>query len=122
MPSYYYWYLGSSTIFHDTKNRTKIIIFGWIWDVFHFLFIFLQEEQEKKTKNRKDAQAIAAFNLSVAEGLKAKKDVRDATFERSYVFRNRCVTPPHYVKQEDYAQDLHQQVCDFRWNFQRKLF
>ena len=73
----------------------------------------LKAEQDKKIKNRKDAQAIAGFNLKVAEELKAQKDVRDGSFERSYVFKNRPVTPPHYVRQEDYADDLYQQVCIF---------
>jgi len=74
--------------------------------------VALQAEQDKKIKNRKDAQAIAGFNLKVAEELKAQKDVRDGSFERSYVFKNRPVTPPHYVRQEDYADDLHQQVTE----------
>jgi len=72
----------------------------------------LQQEQEKKNKNREDAQAIAAFNLGVAEALKKKKVVRPGKFERSYVFRNRCITPPHFIKQEDYQEDLAQQVSD----------
>lgn len=72
----------------------------------------LQQNQEQKQKKREIAQAIAAFNLSVAEELKTKQNVRPSKFERSYVFRNRCVTPPHFIKQEDYQEDLAQQVSE----------
>jgi len=73
----------------------------------------LQQEQEKKKSRRKEAQEIAAFNLNAAEDIN-KKVVGPAKFERSYVFHNRPVTPPHYIKQDNYQDDLAQQVSEKR--------
>lgn len=74
----------------------------------------LRQDQEMKAKKREVAQSIAAFNLSISELLKAQKEERPLSFNRSYVFCRRPITPPHYIKQEDYKKDLATQVNEKR--------
>jgi len=72
----------------------------------------LQKEEEMNTEKRDEAQRIASFNLGVSEKLKGKKEERPTDFHRSYVFRQRPITPPHYLKQENYRVDLAHQVYE----------
>lgn len=71
-----------------------------------------KKEEDLNNKKREEAQNIARFNLGVSEVLKDKKDERVDQFQRSFVFRNRPTTPPHFIKQEDYQADLAKQVCN----------
>ncbi|XP_002732454.1 coiled-coil domain-containing protein 81-like [Saccoglossus kowalevskii] len=67
-------------------------------------------EQAQNFGDRHEGQKIAAFNLGVAEAIKAKKRERSVDFHRSYIFQNRPLTPPRFIKQEELAQELSMQV------------
>ncbi|XP_072512802.1 coiled-coil domain-containing protein 81-like isoform X2 [Salminus brasiliensis] len=72
---------------------------------------FLQREQVRQEENREYNKKIAAFNLEIAEALRAKKSVRPSQFEGSYIFRGRPVTPPMLLKQRRYMQELMEQAA-----------
>ncbi|XP_022082027.1 coiled-coil domain-containing protein 81-like isoform X2 [Acanthaster planci] len=67
-------------------------------------------EQAQNLANRHHSQKIAAFNLGVSEAIKNKKKERQTDFHRSYIFQRRCLTPPRHIKQEEYADQLAEQV------------
>lgn len=67
-------------------------------------------ERTKNFSNRKLNEETAAFNLGVAEAINEKKNARAVDFNRSYLFRQRAFTPPHYIRQSEYSQDLDNQV------------
>jgi len=81
----------------------------------------IKQEEELSNKKREEAQNIARFNLGVSEVLKDKKDERGDKFQRSFVFRNRPLTPPHFIKQEDYQTDLAKQVCEKSRNVNKSM-
>ncbi|XP_072018887.1 coiled-coil domain-containing protein 81-like [Amphiura filiformis] len=68
------------------------------------------KEQAQNFSNRHHNQKIAAFNLGVSEAIKGKKKERSTDFHRSYVFQNRPLTPPRHIKQEEYSDQLGDQV------------
>lgn len=72
-----------------------------------------KREEELNNKKRDEAQDIAHFNMSASETQKKKYEPSNE-FQRSFVFRSRPITPPHYIKQEDYQTDLARQVSDKR--------
>ena len=67
-------------------------------------------EQAKQLTNRKINQETAAFNIGVAEAIKEKKNARSLEFHRSYLFRNRPLTPPFSMQQAKYSKELQKQV------------
>ncbi|KAJ7363411.1 Coiled-coil domain-containing protein 81 [Desmophyllum pertusum] len=67
-------------------------------------------EQSKNFDNRRYNQKVAAFNLGVSEAVKEKLSTRPTEFCRSYLFQNRPLTPPRYIKQDEYSKDLGGQV------------
>ncbi|XP_028409900.1 coiled-coil domain-containing protein 81-like [Dendronephthya gigantea] len=67
-------------------------------------------EQANQLTNRKINQETAAFNLGVAEAIKEKKNTRPLEFHRSFLFRNRALTPPYSFKQAEYSSQLQKQV------------
>ncbi|XP_060754261.1 coiled-coil domain-containing protein 81-like [Neoarius graeffei] len=77
---------------------------------------FLQREQAKQEQKRQDNKKMAAFNLGLAETLKAKKSVKSSQFEGSYIFGRRPVTPPRLVKQKCYMQELTEQLTQRKLN------
>ncbi|CAF1042699.1 unnamed protein product [Adineta steineri] len=62
--------------------------------------------------NREDKQRNAAYNLGIAEAMRARKMERPKTTDvaRSFVFRKRVPTPPAYVRQQDLAKQLDAQI------------
>jgi len=68
------------------------------------------KEQTKNLENRHYNQKVAAFNLGVSEAVKGKLSTRPTEFCRSYLFQNRPLTPPRYIKQDEYSKDLGDQV------------
>ena len=59
---------------------------------------------------RHDNQKMAAFNLGVADAVNGKKKTRPLDFHPSYVFQKRPLTPPRFIKQDQYHVDLADQV------------
>lgn len=68
------------------------------------------KEQTTYFENRRYNQKVAAFNLGVSEAVKSKLSTRPTEFCRSYLFQNRPLTPPRYIKQDEYCKDLGSQV------------
>lgn len=68
------------------------------------------KEQGKNLENRHYNQKVAAFNLGVSEAIKEKLSTRPTEFSRSYLFQNRPLTPPRYIKQDEYGRELGGQV------------
>lgn len=68
------------------------------------------KEQAKNFDDRSYNQKVAAFNLGVSEAIKTKLSTRPTEFCRSYLFQNRPLTPPRYLKQDEYCKDLGSQV------------
>lgn len=68
------------------------------------------KEQNKNLNNRCYNQKVAAFNLGVSEAVKEKLGTRPTEFCRSYLFQNRPLTPPRYLKQDEYSKELGGQV------------
>ncbi|XP_047007306.1 coiled-coil domain-containing protein 81 isoform X2 [Ictalurus punctatus] len=77
---------------------------------------YLQREEVKQEQKRQDNKKTAAFNLGVAETLKAKKSARSSQFEGSYILGRRPVTPPRLLKQRCYMQELTEQLTQRRLN------
>ncbi|KAM7444978.1 Coiled-coil domain-containing protein 81 [Porites harrisoni] len=78
------------------------------------------KEQAKNFENRRYNQKVAAFNLGVSEAIKGKLAARSSEFCRSYLFQNRPLTPPRYIKQDEYSKDLGGQVMS-KYNKLAKL-
>jgi len=70
----------------------------------------IHKEQSKNFNNRCYNQKVAAFNLGVSEAVKEKLGTRPTEFCRSYLFQNRPLTPPRYLKQDEYSKELGSQV------------
>lgn len=68
------------------------------------------KDQGKTLENRRYNQKVAAFNLGVSEAIKEKLRTRPTEFSRSYLFQNRPLTPPRYIKQDEYGRELGGQV------------
>lgn len=68
----------------------------------------LQKERNMQNKRRECAQHDAAFNLGVAEAIKAKESERPLDYQRSFVFYKRSVSPPNWIGVEE---DLREQVA-----------
>lgn len=72
------------------------------------------EEQEMTMAKRHNLQKMAAFNLGVSEAFHQRKRQRDNEFQRerpkSYIFQRRPLTPPRFIKQTEYSDDLAKQV------------
>ena len=66
--------------------------------------------QENKLAKRHEQQKMAAFNLGVSDAVSLKKRLRDVNFQPSYIFQKRARTPPRFLKQQEYAGDLKDQV------------
>ncbi|XP_066927000.1 coiled-coil domain-containing protein 81-like isoform X2 [Clytia hemisphaerica] len=79
-----------------------------------------KREEESNNKKRDEAQDIARFNMSASETQKKKYEPSNE-FQRSFVFRSRPITPPHYIKQEDYQTDLARQVSDKRCSTNKSM-
>ncbi|KAM9455223.1 coiled-coil domain-containing protein 81-like [Clarias gariepinus] len=77
---------------------------------------FLKGEQAKQEQKRQDDKKMAAFNLGVAETLRAKNSTRLSQFEGSYIFGKRPATPPRRLKQRSYMQELSEQLTQRRLN------
>jgi hypothetical protein len=71
----------------------------------------IQREKEKLLEKRHELQKTAQFNLSTANDATARKAVKDLEFCPSFVFRQRAVTPPHFLKQEKYQKELEEQIA-----------
>ncbi|KXJ13436.1 coiled-coil domain-containing protein 81 [Exaiptasia diaphana] len=67
-------------------------------------------EQNKNMENRRYNQKVAAFNLGAAEAVKDKNNARPTDFSRSYLFQNRALTPPRFIQQKAYSENLKGQV------------
>lgn len=80
----------------------------------------ISKEQAKNFENRRYNQKVAAFNLGVSEAIKGKLAARSSEFCRSYLFQNRPLTPPQYIKQDEYSKDLGGQVMS-KYNKLAKL-
>lgn len=80
----------------------------------------ISKEQAKNFENRRYNQKVAAFNLGVSEAIKGKLAARSSEFCRSYLFQNRPLTPPRYIKQDEYSKDLGGQVMS-KYNKLAKL-
>lgn len=68
------------------------------------------EEQEMTMAKRHNLQKMAAFNLGVSEAFHQRKRQRDNEFQKSYIFQRRPLTPPRFIKQTEYSDDLAKQV------------
>ncbi|KAG7315736.1 hypothetical protein KOW79_020602 [Hemibagrus wyckioides] len=77
---------------------------------------FFQREQAKQEQKRQNNKKMAAFNLGVAETLRATKSARSSKFEGSYIFGRRPATPPKLLKQRCYMQELTEQLTHRRLN------
>ncbi|KAI5629536.1 hypothetical protein C0J50_7928 [Silurus asotus] len=80
----------------------------------------LLREKAKQEQKLQDSKTTAAFNLGVAETLRAKKSTRSSQLESSYIFGRRPVTPPRLLKQRCYMQELTDQVTQRRVNHTKK--
>ncbi|CAH1800322.1 unnamed protein product [Owenia fusiformis] len=69
------------------------------------------KDQETSLAKRHDSQKIAAFNVGVAEAVRAKRNARPTEFHRAYIFQNRPLTPPRFHQQNEYSRELAKQ-CD----------
>jgi len=67
-------------------------------------------EKEKNNEHRQLNRKIAAYNLGVAEGLRDEKVKRSTEFKKSYVLRDRPLTPAPKYGQRDYGVALETQV------------
>ncbi|XP_043927136.1 coiled-coil domain-containing protein 81 [Protopterus annectens] len=70
----------------------------------------MQKKQEDMQAAREHSQKVAAFNLGVAEAIRAGKNARPSEFYTSYIFQRRPLTPSRFPKQEIYARSLAMQV------------
>lgn len=68
------------------------------------------KEREKENENRNLNRKVAAYNLGIAEGIREEKLKRSINFEKSYVLRDRPLTPSRYYGQRDYGKALETQV------------
>ncbi|KAL7845824.1 hypothetical protein AOLI_G00240160 [Acnodon oligacanthus] len=82
---------------------------------------YLQKEQARQEEKRENTKNIAAFNLGIAEALRAKKSAKPTRFEGSYIFSGRPVTPPALLKQRRYMQELMEQVACRRQQLTQSL-
>ncbi|XP_037399623.1 coiled-coil domain-containing protein 81 isoform X3 [Pygocentrus nattereri] len=82
---------------------------------------FLQKEQARQEEKRENTKNIAAFNLGIAEALRAKKSAKPSRFEGSYIFSGRPVTPPALLKQRRYMQELMEQMTCRRQQLTQSL-
>ncbi|XP_074837475.1 coiled-coil domain-containing protein 81 [Carettochelys insculpta] len=72
----------------------------------------LHNQQMKLSANRKQNKKDAAFNLGMAEATRNHKNAKCKESDKSYIFVNRQPSPPRYVKQAAYSQELLKQVED----------
>uniref|UniRef100_A0A8C8S6F8 Coiled-coil domain containing 81 n=1 Tax=Pelusios castaneus TaxID=367368 RepID=A0A8C8S6F8_9SAUR len=70
----------------------------------------LHRQQMKFLVNREQNQKNAAFNLGVAEAMRNHKNERSTEFHKSFLFVKRQPSPPPYIKQEEYSQNLLKQM------------
>uniref|UniRef100_A0A8C0J3V8 Coiled-coil domain containing 81 n=1 Tax=Chelonoidis abingdonii TaxID=106734 RepID=A0A8C0J3V8_CHEAB len=70
----------------------------------------LHRQQMKFLANREQNQKTAAFNLGVAEAMRNHKNEKSTEFYKSFVFVKRPPSPPPYIKQEEYSQELLKQM------------
>ncbi|XP_030414743.1 coiled-coil domain-containing protein 81 isoform X1 [Gopherus evgoodei] len=70
----------------------------------------LHRQQMKFLANREQNQKTAAFNLGVAEAIRNHKNEKSTEFYKSFVFVKRPPSPPPYIKQEEYSQELLKQM------------
>ncbi|XP_067424751.1 coiled-coil domain-containing protein 81 isoform X2 [Emydura macquarii macquarii] len=74
----------------------------------------LHRQQMKFLANREQNQKNAAFNLGVAEAMRNHKNEKSTEFHKSFVFVKRQPSPPPYIKQEEYSQELLKQMDEKR--------
>lgn len=70
----------------------------------------IAREKEKENQNRNINRKVAAYNLGISEGIREERNKRNTEFEKSYVLRDRALTPSRRYHQHDYGQALETQV------------
>ncbi|GCC22383.1 coiled-coil domain-containing protein 81-like [Chiloscyllium punctatum] len=80
----------------------------------------LFQEQCEMLANREINQRISAFNIGVAEAKKRKKNSKCKDSYKGYIFQNRLLTPPVFLKQQQYARCLTEQIQDKKQREEKK--
>ncbi|KAM4797003.1 coiled-coil domain-containing protein 81 [Rhinophrynus dorsalis] len=62
--------------------------------------------------NREQSEKDAAYNLGVGEAIRNERNQRNTEFYNSYIFQKRPLTPPAFLKQEQYYQCLRRQMAE----------
>lgn len=71
----------------------------------------MHKEQEKLLAKRHESQKTATYNLTAGEAHTAVNRAKDDDYFPSFVFRKRPLTPPSFLKQEKYRDELVQQMA-----------
>ncbi|XP_043547507.1 coiled-coil domain-containing protein 81-like isoform X3 [Chiloscyllium plagiosum] len=80
----------------------------------------LFQEQCEMLANREINQRISAFNIGVAEAKKRKKNSKCKDSYKGYIFQNRLLTPPVFLKQQQYARCLTEQIQEKKQREEKK--
>ncbi|XP_048389591.1 coiled-coil domain-containing protein 81-like isoform X2 [Stegostoma tigrinum] len=80
----------------------------------------LFQEQCEMLANREINQKISTFNMGVAEAKKRKKNSKCRDSYKGYIFQNRLLTPPVFLKQQQYAQCLTEQIQEKKRREEKK--
>uniref|UniRef100_UPI00398EF607 coiled-coil domain-containing protein 81-like n=1 Tax=Pristiophorus japonicus TaxID=55135 RepID=UPI00398EF607 len=81
---------------------------------------FILQQQCEMMANREYNQKISAFNVGVAEAKKRRKNSKCKEFYNGYIFQKRLLTPPVFLKQQQYAECLNKQMKEKRQRENRK--
>ncbi|XP_060682935.1 coiled-coil domain-containing protein 81-like [Hemiscyllium ocellatum] len=80
----------------------------------------LFQEQCEMLANREINQKISAFNIGIAEAKKRKKNSKCKDSYKGYIFQNRLLTPPVFLKQQQYARCLTEQIQEKKQREEKK--
>ncbi|XP_078077563.1 coiled-coil domain-containing protein 81-like [Mustelus asterias] len=80
----------------------------------------LFQEQCEVLAKREFNQKISAFNIGVAEAKKKLKNSKCKDSHNGYIFQKRLLTPPVFLKQQQYAQCLTEQIQEKKQREERK--
>ncbi|XP_067890067.1 coiled-coil domain-containing protein 81-like isoform X2 [Heterodontus francisci] len=80
----------------------------------------LFQQQCEMLAHREFNQKISAFNVGVAEAKKRRKNSKCKDFYNGYIFQKRLSTPPIFLKQQQYARCLDEQIQEKKQRENRK--
>ncbi|XP_078400951.1 coiled-coil domain-containing protein 81-like [Cetorhinus maximus] len=80
----------------------------------------LFQQQCEMLAKREFNQKISAFNIGVAEAKKRRKNSKCKDSYNGYIFQKRLLTPPVFLKQQQYARCLTEQIQAIKQREERK--